>query len=161
MEPMTAAPTIHRRVDLDADRNQAWSLLADADGLAGWLAESVELDAVSAGVAGRVIELDGTIRRLVVTEVLEGERLSFAWWSEDDPTDASSVVVTIDGDERGGSVAISIVETLDPGAAAIAGAFGHRADACGLADVADLAAVDDAWGERLARLTTRVSRTLV
>ena len=162
MEPITEAPTVRCRLELDVDRDHAWSALADADGLAGWLADSVELADVTLGAAGCVVDLDGTVRRLVVTEVVAGERLAFAWWSESDPTDASSVVVTLDGDEQHhGRVTIAITETLDPGAATIAGAFGDRADACALADVTDLAAVDHEWSSRFARLATRLAPALV
>src|SRR5699024_8924875 len=113
MQPTTEAPTVRRRLELATDRRHVWSACADAEGLSGWLGDSIELADVAPGVAGRVVDLDGTVRRLVVTEVIEGERLAFAWWSEDDPADASSVVVSLDGDGDGDGIVLSVTETLD------------------------------------------------
>lgn len=82
-------------IDLDADPASAWAAVATPDGLAGWLAPRVDLPAVEPGVAGRVVDDDGASRRLCVREVEPGHRVTFTWWREDDPADASTVTLLL------------------------------------------------------------------
>jgi len=81
---------VRRSVTLDASGDEVWQLLTDADELAGWLGT----------VDGDVLrELDGTARRFVVDEVVEGERFAFTWWTEDG--EVSEVVFSLDETEEG------------------------------------------------------------
>ena len=81
---------VRRSVTLDASSGEVWKLLTDADELAGWLGT----------VDGDVLrELDGTARRFVVDEVVEGERLAFTWWTDDG--EVSEVVFSLDETEEG------------------------------------------------------------
>jgi uncharacterized protein YndB with AHSA1/START domain len=87
---------VRRTVTLDASSDDVWRLLTDADELAGWLG-SVEGDTLR--------ELDGTVRRFAVDEVVEGSRLAMTWWREDDDT-RSEVVFTVDETAEGTRVTV-------------------------------------------------------
>lgn len=151
MEPRS----ITRTVRIDADVAAVWDAVGRADGLARWLGGEVDVD-VAPGAAGSVVEHDGTRRRVVVTEVDEGRRVGFVWWGEDRPTDASTVVIAVDGDGDGARV--TVTETVDPVAA---GAFGGRASACSAAGVADLVGLGHRWDARLAGLLGVTTGALV
>ena len=145
MEPVT----VTRSIRLDADARRVWDALADDDGLSGWLADRVELD-VQPGAAGRLLDDDGAARRVVVTEVAEGTRLGFAWWSDDAPDAASSVVITIAGE--GDATTVTVTETLDPTLLATVGRAGGSGAHLTEAAVVDLIGLGDAWAERFGRL---------
>ena len=86
---------VRRTVTLDASSDEVWRLLTDADELAGWLGT----------VDGDVLrELDGTVRRVTVGEVVEGERLAFTWSQEDG--EMSEVVFTLDETDEGTRVTV-------------------------------------------------------
>ena len=70
---------VRREVVLPADREAAWACLRDAAGLAGWLANEVDLE-VREGAEGWVGWSDGTERHVVVDEVQAGRRLALCWW---------------------------------------------------------------------------------
>ena len=147
MEPFTVTRSIH----LDADVRRVWESLADDAGLAGWLADAVELEVVP-GAAGRLLDAGGAERRVVVTEVTEGRRLGFAWWNDDDPAQASSVVITVDGDDD--ATTVTVTETLDASAFAGSGIGGPSLHVAGIgeASVGDLFGHLDGWAGRLGRL---------
>ena len=84
----------------------AWDAISDPDELAAWLGSSVELD-VRPGGRGRIVDEDGTVRDLVVTEVRDGERIAWHWWS--DGGELSSVELRLD--ELDGHARLHIVET--------------------------------------------------
>ena len=86
---------VRRTVTLDASPADVWRLLTDADELAGWLG-AVDGDTLR--------ELDGTVRRFVVDDVVEGERLAFTWWT--DEGDVSEVVFSVDETEEGTRVTV-------------------------------------------------------
>ncbi len=65
---------VRRSVTLDASVDEVWRLLTDTEELAGWLGE-VDGD--------RITELDGTVRRFVFDDVVEGQRVGFTWWQDD------------------------------------------------------------------------------
>ncbi len=83
--------TFSREIDLPAPPEHVWAAIASADGLAGWLADAVELDPVPGGEA--VFREGETVRRGWVEEVLPPRRLAF-WWSEDEGP-ASRVELTL------------------------------------------------------------------
>lgn len=136
-----AAASVTRSIELPVSAEEAWGSLRDADGLAGWLGEAVELDEVAPGAAGTVAE-GGTVRRLVVTEVVAGRSIGFVWWDEGAPGDASTVTISItpDGDDAS---TVTVTERLAGGVVA----------SMGEASIADLApAVGGAWDRRLRAL---------
>ncbi len=139
--------TVTRSIRIQASVDRVWSSLATGDGLARWLADDVEVDVVPGG-AGRAVELDEAARRIVVTEVLDGQRLGFTWWRETEPDDASQVVISIDGG-NGDATTVTVVETLAPAARRAAGAIGACSDSIATARVDQLIVVDLAWRSRL------------
>lgn len=92
---------VQRELDLDLDPELVWELVTRPDDLAAWLGEEVDLVPVE-GTFGRVVDEDGTVRRLVVGEVDSGRRLSWDWWEEGgaDGT-VSRVELTLDRTETG------------------------------------------------------------
>lgn len=81
--------------------DELWSAVSDADGLAGWLGDELELD-VRPGGQGRVVE-DGEVRRIVVEDVDPGRRLSFTWWPETPVIGAPTLVDLLVEAAPGGS----------------------------------------------------------
>lgn len=104
---MTAvpAPAVHRAVVLPVDRERAWDAITDADQLACWLADDVELDPRTGGAAVFRWE-DGEQRDATVEEVVDGQRISWAW--QDERGDESLVELTLD--EVEGGTRVSVVE---------------------------------------------------
>ncbi|MGI8755622.1 MAG: SRPBCC family protein [Acidimicrobiales bacterium] len=145
MEPLT----ISRSVRIAAPAERVWDHLATGTGLAEWLADEVDADlALVPGEAGRLTE-SGRARRLVVTEADDDTRLAFTWWSEDQPDDVSTVVISLD--REGEATTVTVTETLDPQARLALGSIGIGSDTLTEATVADL--VDaTGWDLRLDRL---------
>jgi uncharacterized protein YndB with AHSA1/START domain len=69
---------LRRETVLDAPRDEVWPLVAEPDGLATWLADDVELDAVAPGERG-VVREDGEERRVTIEEVEPGRRVALSW----------------------------------------------------------------------------------
>lgn len=110
---MTAEPAaaVHRAVVLPVGREQAWEAVTDADQLACWLADEVELE-VRAGGGARFAWADGTTRVGVVDELAEQRRIAFRWRSEDEgDRDESLVELTLDDVEGGTRVSVVEVRT--------------------------------------------------
>lgn len=104
-----AAPAVHRAVVLPVDRDRAWAAITDADQLACWLADEVELDPRAGGAAVFRWE-DGETRVGVVDELEERRRLVFRW--RDGGEEAGDRVAAGDDGWLGGDE--SLVElTLD------------------------------------------------
>ena len=122
---------IERQVTLPVGLEEAWRLLTRADDLAAWLGPEVELDPTP-GRTGRVVEHDGTERRLVVESVEERRRIAWRWWSDRDPADVSHVEISLVPAEHGTTVRVveELVEAAPVAqarASAIAGeAWSHR-----------------------------------
>jgi uncharacterized protein YndB with AHSA1/START domain len=89
---------LRRETELDASRDAVWPLVADPDGLATWLADDVELDAVAPGERGVVLE-DGELRHVTIEEVEEGRRVALSWCAPGG--DPSLVELTLDDLEDG------------------------------------------------------------
>ena len=112
---------VQRDVELDLDPELVWELVSTAEELETWLGVEVELEPVE-GSTGRVVEEDGTERRLVVEEVEEGHRLAWRWWpvtdedlddddddeGDDGAADASRVEITVV--PSGGGTRVEVVE---------------------------------------------------
>ncbi|HEX6785609.1 MAG TPA: SRPBCC domain-containing protein [Acidimicrobiales bacterium] len=97
---------VRRTLDLDCSADALWRLVSDPDELASWLGGDVALD-LHAGGWGRVVDDDGTARRLVVHDVVERERLAFAWWPEEDDQAVSEVVFVVEATDRGSRLLIT------------------------------------------------------
>ena len=92
---------LQRELDLDLDPELVWELITRPEDLAAWLGDEVDLEPVE-GALGRVVDDDGTVRRLVVGEVDTGRRLSWDWWEEGDADGTlSRVELTLDPTESG------------------------------------------------------------
>jgi uncharacterized protein YndB with AHSA1/START domain len=91
--------TVRRVMILPVDRDTAWAALRDADGLAGWLADEVELE-VRAGARGNVRWDSGEERLVEVEEVQERRRVVLRWCERGG--DPSIVELTLD-DVPGGT----------------------------------------------------------
>ena len=135
-----AAASVTRSLTLPAPADAVWDSLRDADGLAGWLGEVVDLEVVP-GAAGTVTER-GIVRRVVVTEVDEGRSVGFVWWDEASPEEASVVTIALaPGDD--GATTVTVSERLAGAARA----------SIGDASIGDLLARADAsWDGRLQAL---------
>jgi uncharacterized protein YndB with AHSA1/START domain len=86
--------TVHvtRTVVLPVSTDEAWELLTDPDELAEWL-----------------VDPEGVERHRVVEEVVEGQRLGFVWWSDDD--DPSRVAITVEEADDGAGALVTVTET--------------------------------------------------
>jgi uncharacterized protein YndB with AHSA1/START domain len=105
-------PRIRRTLDLDCSPSALWQLVTEDSLLSGWLGEDVVVD-LRPGGAGRLTDDDGRVHRLAVREVREGERLTFAWWPEDDEQAASEVVFAVE--PTGDGSRLVITESRDTG----------------------------------------------
>jgi uncharacterized protein YndB with AHSA1/START domain len=97
---------VRRETVLDAPRDAVWALVAEPEGLATWLADDVDLDAVEPGATGTVVE-DGALRHVTIEEVQDGRRVALSWCAPDG--DPSLVELTLD-DEDDGRTRMVIVE---------------------------------------------------
>jgi uncharacterized protein YndB with AHSA1/START domain len=89
---------LRRETILDAPRDAVWELVAEPDGLAGWLADDVDLPAVEPGAQGTVLE-DGELRRVTIEEVQDGRRVALSWCAPGG--EPSLVELTLDDAEDG------------------------------------------------------------
>lgn len=145
---MEHAPSIvTRTLVLPVSTDEAWTSLRDADGLAGWLGDAVDLEVVP-GAAGTIVE-GGTVRRVVVTEVEAGRSIGFAWWDEDAPAAASVVTISLDPQASGDGTTVTVTERLAGAAPALVGS----------ASVDDLLAVGSGWDRRLQAMLGAPVRT--
>jgi uncharacterized protein YndB with AHSA1/START domain len=119
--------SIERQVTLPVDLEGAWELLTQPEDLAAWLGAEVVLDPTP-GALGRVVDHDGSERRLVVDTAEPSRRLTWHWWRDDAPEEPSRVEISLVPAE-GGTV-VRVVEELvgaTPVATASAGdAWSHR-----------------------------------
>src|SRR4051794_27287349 len=100
---------VRRERALTAERSEAWSLLATPEGLEGWLADEVDLDAVEPGAEGVLRWDDGDERSVVVEEVVDGRRVAMRWSASDGPAPDTLVEVTLDDHEDGGTL-VRVIE---------------------------------------------------
>ena len=101
---------IRRTLELDCPVDELWRLVSEPDEIASWLGRDVELD-LRPGGRGRLTDDDGTVRRLAIDGVVEGEHLTFRWWPEDDEESASTVVFAIEPAEGGSRLVITETAT--------------------------------------------------
>lgn len=109
MDSIDDVQRVVQQTSFDASVDDVWPAIADAEGLAGWLGAEVDIDVRRFG-AGRVVDHDGTIRQVLVTDVEVGRRVAWHWWS--DCGELSSVELTIA--DVGGRTVLSVSELLTP-----------------------------------------------
>jgi uncharacterized protein YndB with AHSA1/START domain len=93
---------IRREIVLPEPRTEVWDALTDAERLADWFANEVELELRPGGPA-TFRWGNGEERRATVTEVEEEKRLAFVW------DDEGSVVFTLA--DEGDGTRLTVVET--------------------------------------------------
>jgi uncharacterized protein YndB with AHSA1/START domain len=83
--PPSSAPApdtaVEQSAELDADVEEVWEVLTDPDALGRWLGREVDLE-LQPGAAGRVVDPDGTVRQVLVTDVEEATRVAWHWWED-------------------------------------------------------------------------------
>ena len=152
---MDETQTVDTEIELDVPADDAWPAVATPAGLAAWLAPEVELDAVVPGAPGRIVDDEGVARRLSIQHVDVGRSVTFTWWREDDPGEASTVTLVVDpaGDDRS---RVRVVEVLVASAQSSA-----QASVSGSARSARSAVAQTVWLGRLARLGAATPRVRV
>jgi uncharacterized protein YndB with AHSA1/START domain len=102
---------VEQLVDVEASVDEVWAALTDPAELGEWLGGDVDLDVRPSG-AGRVVDVDGTVRDVLVTTVEHNRRIAWHWW--DDRNGLSSVEITVE--DVGDSTRVRVVEMLVPSA---------------------------------------------
>jgi uncharacterized protein YndB with AHSA1/START domain len=142
---------VERSVRIDAPLDEVWSTIVDPAELAEWLGAEVALDRPMApGAVGEVVESDGSIRHLLVTDHEPGRRLAWHWWG--DGGELSSVELTVRPDGDATRVEVVEVVALATVTAGTAPAFSLAADS--------LSALDRTWAVALPALAGRLGRKL-
>jgi len=132
---------VRRTVELHTSADELWDLLADPVELTSWLGSEGEV-ALWPGGLGRLVDADGTVRRISVDRVEVGRSIGFTWWVDGDESSASTVELTIgDPDGRDDASTLTVIERP------LARAGGTT---CQLADAAA------AWDDRLLGLELSV-----
>jgi uncharacterized protein YndB with AHSA1/START domain len=119
---------VRRTLDLGCDAADLWRFVTDERDLARWFGREVSIDARPRG-RGRVVEDDGTIRTLVVREVVDGERLAFSWWVDGDEasrTEVSFEVQSVDDHSRLVVTETAVAATPAAGAAVTTSSWDTR-----------------------------------
>ncbi|HKY15729.1 MAG TPA: SRPBCC domain-containing protein [Microthrixaceae bacterium] len=119
-----AVERVRRTIDLDQDVRELWHLVSDAAELATWLGDAVDLD-ITPGATGTIVDDDIT-HRVLVDEVVEGERIGWRWWA--DGGRASRVELEVTATSTGSRLVVT--ETRLAGAGAMPeprGAVARRA----------------------------------
>src|SRR3954470_22574346 len=116
--------TISRQVTLPTDLDETWGLLTPPALTRDWLGAEVDLDLV-VGAPGTIVDHDGTRRHLVVDRVLDGERIAWRWWTDDERA-TTRVEITLLPVEDGTRVTVTEAVAA-PAARSQAGeAWSHR-----------------------------------
>src|SRR4051812_15521837 len=106
-QPRPAHPRVERCVDIEASPADVWHTLTDPAELARWLDAEVVLD-LEPGAVGHVVDADGHVRQVLVTEVEPGHLLAWHWW-EDDGELSSVEITTVPHDD---GTRVRVVECL-------------------------------------------------
>jgi uncharacterized protein YndB with AHSA1/START domain len=151
--PDTAVEQSH---EIEADVDEVWEVLTDPDALGRWLGTEVDLDLRPGGV-GHVVDPDGTVRQVLVTDVEEATRVAWHWWEDDGPL--TSVEITLSPTPSGTRVDVHEIYAAAPRAV-----IGRSADGRGLrgsaaaplhltgVEAASFALAPARWSIRLAAL---------
>lgn len=98
--------SVRREIKLAVDRTAAWEALADPRRLEQWLAAAVDVE-IHPGSEGTVTDHDGTVRDVVVEEVLPGRRLALRWAA---PGQAPTIVELTLHDTEDGRARLVVLE---------------------------------------------------
>jgi uncharacterized protein YndB with AHSA1/START domain len=104
---------VEREIVIPVERDDAWEVACEPDGLRQWLAPEVELD-LRPGGEGTFRWEDGSLREAVVESVDPGERVVFHWRSpahEDDPVRGLTTRVEISLEPVVGGTRVVVVES--------------------------------------------------
>jgi len=158
--PSSSAPapetSVEQSTEIDADVDEVWEVLTDPDALGRWLGTEVDLD-LAPGAAGRVVDPDGTVRQVLVTDVDEATRVAWHWWEDGGPL--TSVEITLTPIPSGTRVDVHEIYAVAPGA--VIGDRPHGRGLCGSAaapvhltavDAGSFALTPARWSIRLAAL---------
>jgi uncharacterized protein YndB with AHSA1/START domain len=159
MTPPASTPetTVDQSTEIDADLDQVWEVLTDPDALGTWLGSDVDLD-LAPGEAGRVVDADGTVREVLVTDVDEHRRIAWHWWEHGGPL--TSVEITLTPTPSGTRVDVHEIYAAAPRAVLAAeqprGLRGSAATPLSVTgvDATWFARTPARWSVRLAALTT-------
>ena len=108
---------VRREAVFEADRDEVWHALTDADRLADWFANEVELD-LRPGGTGVFRWTDGSVRVAEVEAVEEGERFAFRWRDGANGDEESLVELVLD--EVDGGTRVTVREQAPAGLQATA-----------------------------------------
>src|SRR4051794_28389813 len=86
-------PVVEQAVEIDASPDDVWHTLTDPEELARWLNAEVDLE-LEPGAVGRVVDPDGTVHQVLVTEVDRPRRLAWHWWQDGGDLSSVEIVVT-------------------------------------------------------------------
>jgi uncharacterized protein YndB with AHSA1/START domain len=156
MAAADAPEVVEQTIELDADLAEVWRVLTDTDALDDWLGAAVDLE-MRPGAVGRVLDPDGAVREVLVTEVDTPNRLTWHWWESGGALTTVQIVAT----PTPTGTRVHVVETLDPQAdlpsvpRASARAGGKTASCVGASS--DVAV---AWAGRFGRLRVLAGRSL-
>ncbi len=103
---------VRTEIDLPADSDEVWDALTSDSGLAPWMGEDSDIDAVPGGALSVSDIVTGRPREGRVESVDPGRELGFVWWPADDPADRSRVAIRVEPTEVGTKVVV--IETLAP-----------------------------------------------
>lgn len=93
-QPIDTTPTtVTRDIELDVPADEAWGLIGDAEGWSEWMVDEADV-VVEPGQHGTVTD-DGADKRVRIREVVEGERVSFDWWTPGVNSAGSTVVLEL------------------------------------------------------------------
>lgn len=137
------AASVTRSIEVPASAEEVWWSIGEADGLAGWLGEAVDVEVVPGGT-GTVTDA-GAVRRLVVTEVEVGRSVGFIWWDDARPDEASTVRIELAPGDEADTTTVTVTESMAGGAMA-------QLWEASASDVAGLSIIGAAWEGRLSAL---------
>ena len=135
--------SVEQSTEIDADVDEVWDVLADPDALGSWLGRDVDLR-LAPGAAGRVVDPDGTVRQVLVTDVDEHRRVAWHWWEDGGPL--TSVEITLTPIPSGTRVDVLEIYAAVPRSVLGTEALGGRRGSAA-APVA-ITGVDAAWSAR-------------
>jgi len=146
--------SVEQSTEIDADVDEVWDVLADPDALGSWLGRDVDLR-LAPGAAGRVVDPDGTVRQVLVTDVDEHRRVAWHWWEDGGPL--TSVEITLTPTPSGTRVDVHEIYAAAPravlGTAALRGSAVAPLSITGV-DATWFARTPARWSIRLAALAS-------